>query len=161
MAEAQAPLPCEPEPENEPDPVPSGVELKLLRSTTTNRDDWLHRGMALLDMDWHCYVRHFERIPKPKDLTSAIATVQYFPFEEHYVLHGKYCQTLRRNPLVVPRTVGPQCPQHSIEEGEQNAVYKAALFKPLCCMVKDRILAATSNIALRHSSQTRVVDTLS
>ena len=36
--------------------------------------------------------------------------------------------------MVVPRTIGPQCPQHSVDEGEPNALYKATLFTPLCCM---------------------------
>ena len=120
--------------ENEPDPAPKGADLKVFRNTTTNRDDWLHRGMALLDLDWHCYVRHVERVRVPTNIANLPDTVRYFPFEKHYVLSAKYGQALRRNPMVVPRTIGPQCPQHSVDEGEPNALYKATLFTPLCCM---------------------------
>jgi hypothetical protein len=127
--------------EDEPDPGPNAAapeaELKVFRQTTTNRDDWLHRGFALVDVDWYSYCNHFERVKKPENVQHLPSTIRYFAFEKHYALERHYCQALRPNPMVVPRTVGPQCPQLCVEEGEPNAVYKATLFTPLCCMGPD------------------------
>jgi hypothetical protein len=110
------------------------AEIQVFRATTSNRDDWLHRGSALVDVDWYCYVKCFERVKLPKSIKFVGVTTRYFPFEKHYCLSKEYCQALRRVPTIVPRTVGPQCLQVSVDGGEPNALYKATLFTPLRCM---------------------------
>ena len=55
-------------PDNDLEPDPAGdiaaseAELQVFKATTTNRDDWLHRGFALLDVDWYSYGKYSERV---------------------------------------------------------------------------------------------------
>lgn len=109
-------------------------EIQVLQATTTNRDDWLHRGRHLLDITWDCYVQNFERLRKPRDVSRRKNAASFFPFEEHYALYDSYCQRLRDNPRVIPRFVGAACAQRHIDNGEPNALFKATLFTPLRCL---------------------------
>ena len=63
---------------------PQGQKLEVLRITTSNRDDWLHRGALLMDLTWDCYVQYFERVHKPRDVTRIKDGGSFYPFEEHY-----------------------------------------------------------------------------
>ena len=113
------------------------AELHVFKSTTTSRDDWLHRGPDLAGLDWYQYCKHVERVKMPKDVSRTPPTQRYFPFDDHYSLSKQYCQILRRHCWIVPRTVGPQCQQQHVDNGEANALYKAILFTPLRCMGPD------------------------
>ena len=105
----------EPSPVDRPQPAAddkeSGQEqqIQVLQATTTNRDDWLHRGRHLLDVTWDCYVQNFERVRKPRDVSRRQDASSLFPFETHYVLYDGFCQRLRDNPRVIPRLVGAAC----------------------------------------------------
>ena len=86
-----------------------------------------------MDISWDCYTKHFERVKKLRDVSRKKGGAGYFPFDEHYVMAERFCQRLRDNPRVVPRFVGPACPQRHVEEGEPHALFKATHFMPLRC----------------------------
>jgi hypothetical protein len=113
------------------------TELLIPHISTSNRDDWLHRGPDLFDMNWFTYVKFFERVRRPKSVSRRMDGYKFFPFEEHYALAARYCQKLRANPRVIPRTVGAQCVPDNVENGEPHALYKATLFTPLRCLGVD------------------------
>ena len=93
------------------------------------RDDWLHRGPQLHDMDLDTYVCVVERVEKPlRGVRLESIRKQYgqvFPFERHYKLAGTYMQVLRKKTDRVTRYVGPNCLRESVNGGEENAAYKA------------------------------------
>ena len=63
---------------------PQGQKMEVLRITTSNRDDWLHRGVLLLDLTWDCYVQYFERVHKPRDVWRMKDGGSFYPFDQHY-----------------------------------------------------------------------------
>ena len=58
-----------------------GQKLEVLRITTTSRDDWLHRGLLLLDVTWDCYVQQFERVRKLRDVWRKQDGASFYPFD--------------------------------------------------------------------------------
>ena len=102
---------------------------------TSGLDDFLHRGMALQDMDLYHYTIFIERTPIPhrEDVLALHASVgQFFIFDAHYCMSNHFVQTLRKQRMVV-RFVGPNCQRSSVNEGEDNAQYKAFLFSTVRC----------------------------
>ena len=73
---------------------PQEQKLEVLRITTSNRDDWLHRGTLLMDLTWDCYVQYFERVHKPRDVWRIKDGGAFYPFAQHYVtakVRATYC----------------------------------------------------------------------
>ena len=98
----------------------------MFTTTFTHRDDWLHRGIMLRDMDYYHYARYMQRVEMPR-LGSA-ANFQkkhgaYFLFDTHYPLARSYVQILRKKPCTV-QNVGPHCKRSEVNGGEDNAVYQ-------------------------------------
>ena len=52
---------------------------------------------------------------------------QCFVFDEHYIKSKTYWQRLAQR-ISVPRVIGATCPRIDVDEGEENARYKLALF---------------------------------
>ena len=62
---------------------------------------------------------------------------RYFAFDAHYPMSTLYHQTL--SPFtMIPRLVGPNCPQHDGNEGEDYACWHSALFAVARCTGKER-----------------------
>ncbi len=97
-------------------------------------DDWLHRGEELHDMDLYSYAGYIERVRRPSASHVAFRRRfgRVFLFVEHYDLSGHYMQVRRKRPHRV-RIVGPNCPRISVNEGEDNALYKSLLFSLARC----------------------------
>ena len=100
---------------------------QMFHKSLAHRDDWLHRGMRLQDMDYYHYARHIERVELPR--TGNAHKFQrthgsYFLFEAHYPLAKNFVQVLRRTPKMV-QNVGPMCRRSDVNGGEDNALYKA------------------------------------
>ena len=51
---------------DEPEAYDANEQIHVFRGSTTNHDDWLHRGDALLDLDLYQYVVHIERVRQCK-----------------------------------------------------------------------------------------------
>ena len=111
-------------------------KLHTFEVTYSVWDDWLHRGDHLQDMQLYHYVRHVERCAKPPlgaDLAKFQShTGRFFTFEEHYPVGDHYLQVVRKQARMV-RIVGPNCQRSDVNEGEDNAQFKAMLFTPLRC----------------------------
>ena len=75
-----------PQPSGDDEENAQDQQIQVLQATTTNRDDWLHRGRHLLDVTWDCHVQNFERVRKPPDVSRRQDAASFFPFEAHYVL---------------------------------------------------------------------------
>ena len=103
--------------------------------TQNHRDDWLHRGIMLRDMDYYHYTRYMDRIEMPR-LGSAQSfqkeTGVYYLFDEHYALSRDYVQVLRKHPKTV-QNVGTQCKRADVNGGEDNAVFKAYFHSCVRC----------------------------
>ena len=104
-------------------------KLHVFQVTVSVRDDWLHRGSWLHDMDLDTYVCVVERVEKPlRGVPLQSLRKQYgqvFPFERHYKLAGTYMQAIRKKTDRVTRYVGPNCVRETVNGGEENAAYKA------------------------------------
>ena len=105
------------------------ARVQLFQVTVSVRDDWLHRGPALYDMDLNTYVSHVEREEKPLFDAATSAPLRnaglLIPFEAHYKLAGNYAQRVKLRATVITRYVGPNCERETVNEGEENAAYKA------------------------------------
>ena len=104
----------------------ASAKKPMFTTTFTHRDDWLHRGIMLRDMDYYHYARYMQRVEMPR-LGSA-ANFQkkhgaYFLFDTHYPLARSYVQILRKKPCTV-QNVGPHCKRSEVNGGEDNAVYQ-------------------------------------
>ena len=98
-------------------------------------DDFLHRGVALQDMDFYHYAKFIVRTPIPhrEDVLALHAKVgQFFVFEPHYCMSARFVQTLHSRRKAV-RFLGPNCQRSNVNEGEENAQYKAFLFSTVRC----------------------------
>ena len=79
--------------------------------TFTPRDDWLHRGNRLQDLDLHHYVRYITRMEKPRQGTVEKFQSQHgvaFLFDSHYPISKNYVQILNKQAKTV-QNVGSQC----------------------------------------------------
>ncbi len=95
--------------------------------TYTHRDDWLHRGQTLADMDYYHDARYIERaeLPRKGGPEAFLHKVGlYHHFVSHYALASTHVQVLRRSPKTV-QNVGPQCKRSNANNGEDNAMYRA------------------------------------
>ena len=107
--------------------------LQVFTETTGLRDDWLHRGFVLKDMDLYQYSIVIERIRRPLFLTRRQYAGNVFAFDPHYRLANSYCQQITTWPRTVPRLVGSACPRSDARDGEDYACWMATLFTPLRC----------------------------
>ena len=72
------------------------MKAQIFQVTISLRDDWLHRGDALQDMDLQTYVEHIERRPKPirgQQMAKGGRDL-IFAFDAHYKLAQGYMQLL-------------------------------------------------------------------
>ena len=102
-------------------------KIQRFSKTYTHRDDWLHRGQTLSDMDFYHYARYIERAELPRKGTPEAFLHKvgvYHHFASHYTLSCTHVQVLRLCPRTV-QNVGPQCKRASANKGEDNAMYKA------------------------------------
>ena len=103
-------------------------KAQIFQVTISLRDDWLHRGDALQDMDLHTYAEHIQRRPKPlcgEDISKLLSR-QVFAFDSHYKLAQGYMQVLLPgNQRGVARFIMANCERENVNEGEENAQFKA------------------------------------
>ena len=118
-------------------------QMRMFHATASTYDDWLHRGFFLQDMDFHCYVAHVEVVSR-----SSGQLGQCFVFDEHYIKSKTYWQRLAQR-IAVPRVIGATCPRIDVDEGEENARYKLALFGLTRCPGRG---ACADPVALSGSS---------
>ena len=74
-------------------------KTQLFTKGTTPRDDWLHRGPKLQDMDYYHYSRYVHRIEMPRRGDAAKFQKRagiYFLFDAHYAPSKYYVQVLRK-----------------------------------------------------------------
>ena len=100
---------------------------QMFTKSLSHRDDWLHRGIMLRDIDYYHYSRYIARVEMPR--SGSAQSFQkthgaYYLFDAHYPLAKTYVQVLRRHAATV-QNVGPQCKRSDVNSGEDNAVYKA------------------------------------
>lgn len=106
----------------------AGLKPQIFQVTISLRDDWLHRGNALQDMDLQTYAEYIEHAPKPtRGLPSATGRrCLIFAFDAHYKLAPNYMQVMvpagRRK---IARLNMPNCEKGDANEGEENAQFKA------------------------------------
>jgi hypothetical protein len=100
---------------------------QMFTKSLAHRDDWLHRGIMLRDMDYYHYSRYIERVEMPRSGSAQSFQKQqgvYYLFDAHYPLAKTYVQILLKHAKTV-QNVGPQCKRSDVNGGEDNAVYKA------------------------------------
>ena len=104
------------------------ASAQIFQITISLRDDWLHRGDALQDMDLQTYAEFVERRPKPirgADLQKAFAQPT-FAFDAHYKLAPGHMQVLRLGGRrCLARFNVPNCLRENVNEGEENTQHKA------------------------------------
>ena len=105
------------------------------------RDEWLHRGPALYDMDLNTYVSHVEREEKPwlHAATSSHRqgdTHLLVPFDAHYKLAGHYAQRVKLRCTVITRYVGPNFEREAMNQGRRMLLAKLSIV--LCFVVRGR-----------------------
>jgi hypothetical protein len=109
---------------------------QMFTKSLAHRDDWLHRGIMLRDMDYYHYARYVERVEMPRSGSAQSFQTRhgaYYLFDRHYPLAKSYVQILRKRPKTV-QNVGPQCKRSDVNGGEDNAVYKAYFHSCVHCM---------------------------
>ena len=115
--------------------INAGTQKQAFVETQAHRDDWLHRGDLLADVDYYHYARYFERIEQPRAGTAESFQKnhgRYFLFDSHYPLARTYVQVLRRSPKSV-QNVGPQCQRSAVNNSEDNSAYKALFHSCVRC----------------------------
>lgn len=99
---------------------------QMFTKSLAHRDDWLHRGIMLRDMDYYHYSRYVERVEMPRSGSAESFQKQhdlYYLFDKHYPLAKTFVQVLLKHAKTL-QNVGPQCKRSDINGGEDNAVYK-------------------------------------
>ena len=110
-------------------------KTQMFTKSVAHRDDWLHRGSTLRDMDYYHYSRYIERVEMPRSGSAQSFQTRhgvYFVFDAHYALAKTYVQILLKHPKTV-QNVGPQCKRSDVNAGEDNAVYKAYFHSCVHC----------------------------
>ena len=101
---------------------------QIFQLTISLRDDWLHRGDALQDMDLQTYAEFIERKAKPlrgADMKKILAQPT-FAFDAHYKLAPGFMQAFRpSHRRCLARFNMPNCMRENVNEGEENAQHKA------------------------------------
>ena len=90
-------------------------------------------------MDYYHYARYIERVEKPRKGTAHAFQKRhgvYHLFDNHYSLARSYVQVLLKHPKTV-QNVGPQCKRNDVNQGEDNAVYKAYFHSCIQCAGPD------------------------
>ena len=108
---------------------------QMFTKSLAHRDDWLHRGIMLRDMDYYHYSRYVERVEMPRSGSAQSFQKQhgvYYLFDTHYPLAKTYVQILLKQAKTV-QNVGPQCKRSDVNGGEDNAVYKAYFHSCVHC----------------------------
>ena len=133
QAETQLPDSGAPEAADKSAKEPPAKKQRLQQFTagTSVRDDWLHRGDAMQDVDFYHYIEYIQRLKKPLMNESTDVMCIYF-FDQHYPVAKSFVQTLRPKHML-PRIVGHMCPRADVNGGEDNAAFKSMLFAPLRC----------------------------
>ena len=107
---------------------PQKAPAQSFQRTISLRDDWLHRGDALNDMDLQTYAEFIERRAKPirgADMTKILAQPT-FAFDAHYKLAHGFMQSFRpSHRRCLARFNVPNCLRESVNEGEENPQFKA------------------------------------
>ena len=73
-------------------------EAQIFQMIISLRDNWLHRGEALQDLDIQTYAELIERVEKPvagSRLRHNVLQQHFFAFDEHYKMSAGYIQLLR------------------------------------------------------------------
>ena len=66
---------------------------QMFTKSMAHRDDWLHRGIMLRDMDYYHYSRYVERVEMPRSGSAQSFQKQhgvYYLFDTHYPLAKTY-----------------------------------------------------------------------
>ena len=108
---------------------------QMFTKSMAHRDDWLHRGIMLRDMDYYHYSRYVERVEMPRSGSAQSFQKQhgvYYLFDTHYPLAKTYVQILLNQAKTV-QNVGPQCKRSDVNGGEDNAAYKAYFHSCVHC----------------------------
>jgi len=66
---------------------------QMFTKSLAHRDDWLHRGIMLRDMDYYHYARYIERVEMPRSGSAQSFQKHhgvYFIFDRHYPLAKSY-----------------------------------------------------------------------
>ena len=104
------------------------ANVQIFQITISLRDDWLHRGNALQDMDLQTYAEFIERQAKPirgADMQKVLA-LPTFAFDAHYKLAPGFMQVLKPgHRRCLARFNVPNCLRENVNEGEENAQFKA------------------------------------
>ena len=107
---------------------PQKTPPQIFQLTISLRDDWLHRGDALNDMDLQTYAEFIERraqLIHGADMRKILAQPT-FAFDARYKLAHGFMQAFRpshRRCLV--RFNVPNCLRENANEDEENAQFKA------------------------------------
>ena len=112
----------------------------MFTKSLAHRDDWLHRGIMLRDMDYYHYARYVERVEMPRSGSAQSFQKRhgvYYLFDAHYPLAKTYVQILLKKAKTV-QNVGPQCKRSDVNGGEDNAVYKAYFHSCVRCPGADQ-----------------------
>ena len=107
---------------------PKKANAQIFQMPISLRDDWLHRGDALQDTGLQTYAEFIERQAKPirgADLQKALARPT-FAFDAHYKLAPGFMQVLKLgHRRCLARFNVPNCMRENVNEGEENAQFKA------------------------------------
>ena len=103
-------------------------KTQIFQVTISLRDDWLHRGDALQDMDLQTYAEYIERRLKPirGDDSAKVLRDRIFAFDPHYKLAAAHMQVLQpASRRKIARFIMARCEKENVNEGEENAQFKA------------------------------------
>ena len=111
--------------------------MQVFQMTISLRDNWLHRGDALQDMDIQTYADLMECVEKPASgsrLTNGILQQHFFPFDAHYKMNSGCIQVLRpAGQRRIARFSVPNCLRENVNEGEEHAQFKTCHCSLLRC----------------------------
>ena len=127
----------------------------MFTKSLAHRDDWLHRGIMLRDMDYYHYSRHVERVEMPRSGSAQSFQKHhgtYYLFDAHYPLAKTYVQVLQKRAKTV-QNVGPQCKRSDVNGGEDNAVYKAYFHSCVHCPGAQQCASPLMYLSLIHISE--------
>lgn len=103
------------------------TDAQTFQITISLRDDWLHRGDALQDLDLHTYAEYIQRDFKPVCGTDRRKTLtrQIFAFDAHYKLAQVYMQVLKAGESrSLARFNMAKCERENVNGGEHGAAHR-------------------------------------
>ena len=110
-------------------------KTQMFSKSFAHRDDWLHRGIMLRDMDYYHYARYVDRVEMPRAGSAQSFQKEhgvYYLFDAHYQFATNYVQVLRKKAKTV-QNVGTQCKRSDVNGGEDNALFKAYFHSCVRC----------------------------